>query len=64
MLAGLGRAEVDSIVEEQGKVEITCEFCDSIYNYDKVDVAALFKGVAADVVAPLADEDGADVTRH
>ncbi len=46
MLTGLGQAEVDSIVEEQGKVEITCEFCDSVYNYDAVDVAALFKGAA------------------
>ena len=64
MLAGLGKIEVDSIVDEQGKVEITCEFCDGVYNYDKVDVAALFKGVATDVVAPLADDNGTDVTRH
>lgn len=64
MLTGLGRAEVDSIVEEQGKVEITCEFCDSVYHYDKVDVAALFKGVATDVIAPLADDGSTDVTRH
>ena len=64
MLEGLGKTEVDSIVDEQGTVEITCEFCDAVYNYDKVDVAALFKGVATEVVAPLADDNGADVTRH
>lgn len=46
MLLGLGKDEVDSIVEEQGCVEITCEFCDALYAYDPVDVAALFKGGA------------------
>lgn len=47
MLSGLGKGEVDDIIEEQGKVEITCEFCDAQYNYDPVDVAALFKGVSS-----------------
>lgn len=47
MLIGLGRAEVDQIVAEQGGVEITCEFCDSEYTYDAVDIAAIFKGVLA-----------------
>lgn len=42
MLAGLGSDEVENILEEQGKVEITCEFCDALYAYDRVDVAALF----------------------
>jgi len=46
MLLGLGQEEVDDIVQEQGKVEITCEFCDAIYNYDAVDVGALFAGAA------------------
>ncbi|MCL4141148.1 UNVERIFIED_CONTAM: hypothetical protein GTU68_050895 [Idotea baltica] len=44
MLIGLGDAEVQDIVEEQGSVSISCEFCDAQYNYDAVDVAALFKG--------------------
>jgi molecular chaperone Hsp33 len=44
MLLGLGRSEVDDIVEERGKVEITCEFCDAEYHYDAVDVGALFGG--------------------
>ena len=46
MLVGLGQAEVDSILEEQGSVEITCEFCDTLYAYDSVDVEALFKGAS------------------
>ncbi len=45
MLHGLGKQEVDDIIEEQGGVEITCEFCDANYSYDTVDAAALFKGL-------------------
>ena len=26
-LASMGRAEIEDIIEEQGKVEVTCEFC-------------------------------------
>ena len=44
MLTGLGEAEVQSIVAEQGEVSINCEFCDANYRYDAVDVTALFKG--------------------
>jgi molecular chaperone Hsp33 len=42
MLKGLGHAEVDGIVVEQGRVEIGCEFCGKKYHYDPVDVGELF----------------------
>ena len=42
MLKGLGRAEIDSIVAEQGRVEIACEFCARKYHFDPVDVGGLF----------------------
>lgn len=42
MLQGLGRVEVDGIVEEQGKVEVACEFCTAKYRFDPVDVGELF----------------------
>ena len=42
MLRGLGREEVDSIVAEQGQVEIGCEFCGRRYRFDVVDVGELF----------------------
>ena len=42
MLEGLGRAEVDGIVVEQGRVEIGCDFCGSKYHFDPVDVGELF----------------------
>jgi molecular chaperone Hsp33 len=42
MLRGLGRPEVDSIVEERGEVEIGCDFCGQQYTFDPVDVGELF----------------------
>ncbi|MYM86164.1 Hsp33 family molecular chaperone HslO [Rugamonas sp. FT82W] len=42
MLKMLGRAEVDSVLEEQGHVGVNCDFCGQHYDYDKVDCAQLF----------------------
>lgn len=42
MLVTLGRAEVDSILAEQGSVRVTCDFCHARYSFDAVDVAQLF----------------------
>lgn len=42
MLRTLGRAEVDSILAEQGVVSVTCDFCNAQYSFDAVDVGQLF----------------------
>lgn len=42
MLISLGKAEIDDIIEEQGSIEINCEFCNQHYHYDKIDAEALF----------------------
>jgi len=42
MLRVLGREELDSIIEEQGHIEVLCDFCNSRYQFDKVDVEQLF----------------------
>lgn len=42
MLRSLGQAEIDSIIEEQGQVEIGCDFCGQHYHFDPVDAAELF----------------------
>lgn len=42
MLRGLGQAEVDSIIAEQGAVSVTCEFCQRPYRFDVVDAQRLF----------------------
>jgi molecular chaperone Hsp33 len=46
MLKMLGAAEVDSVLEEQGRVEIHCEYCNQRYEFDPVDVAQLFAASA------------------
>lgn len=42
MMQGLGRAEVDAILAEQGRVQVACEFCALQYRFDAVDVGELF----------------------
>lgn len=44
MLRSLGAAEVQSIIEEQNKIEVACEFCNHNYSFDAVDVEQLFTG--------------------
>ncbi len=48
LLRGLGRAEIESILAEQGEVTVTCEFCQKPYRFDAVDAARLFLPGAAE----------------
>jgi molecular chaperone Hsp33 len=41
-LATLGRDEMESILEETGSVQITCEFCDELYIFNSKDVEDIF----------------------
>ncbi len=42
MLRGLGKEEVDSILAEQNRVEVGCDFCGKQEHFDAVDVARIF----------------------
>jgi molecular chaperone Hsp33 len=42
MLRMLGRQEVESIIADEGKVSVDCEFCHQIYKFDPIDAAQLF----------------------
>jgi molecular chaperone Hsp33 len=44
----LGKEEAKSILEEQGSISIDCEFCNTHYQLDKVDVSRIFhqKGIS------------------
>jgi molecular chaperone Hsp33 len=42
MLRSLGHEEVESILAEQGQVEVGCEFCGAQYRFDPVDAAQVF----------------------
>lgn len=48
MLQGLGRAEAEGIVAEQGRIEVGCDFCGQQYRFDAVDAAGLFASAAVD----------------
>jgi molecular chaperone Hsp33 len=42
MLKMLGEAEVNSVIAEQGHVEVQCDFCQAAYTFDAVDAAEIF----------------------
>lgn len=42
-LVQIGKEELEDIVAEQGAVDVTCQFCNQQYVFDKVDVALLFQ---------------------
>jgi len=41
-LRAMGQAEVESLLEEQGQIEVGCEFCNRTYRWDLVDARQLF----------------------
>ena len=43
ILITIGEAEVKSIIEEQGAVTISCDFCQKAYSFDPIDITLLFK---------------------
>jgi len=42
VLRSLGIDEVHKIIEEEGDVSVTCEYCNQKYSFDSVDAEALF----------------------
>ena len=42
-LISLGKDELTKIIEEDGKAEITCHFCDNVYKYTKEDLESLYE---------------------
>src|SRR5574343_1318168 len=46
MLRSLGQEEVESIIAEQGQVEIGCDFCGEHYHFDPIDAGELFTDAA------------------
>lgn len=51
-IKSLGQDEADSIIAEQGAIEVNCEFCNSQYRLDGVDVARLFAGIELSPTSP------------
>ena len=42
MLRGLGREEVQSLIDERGEAEVSCDYCGAVYRFDPVDAGGLF----------------------
>lgn len=40
-LISLGRDELDSLIQEQGGAELTCQFCDKVYRFGAEELGAL-----------------------
>ena len=57
VLRGLGAEELDAIVESQGEVEVSCEFCNDQYRFDPLDVGRILH-------SNLPEDGDDDVTVH
>ncbi|PUA37274.1 Hsp33 family molecular chaperone HslO [Paenibacillus elgii] len=44
-LISLGRAELQEILEEDGKAEIVCHFCNEAYRFSREDLEAILKSI-------------------
>ena len=53
MLRMLGQDEVRSILDEQGAVEVKCEFCNRGYTYDRVDAEQVFAAATHAAAPPM-----------
>ena len=42
-LISLGKEELSKIIDEDGKAQITCHFCDNVYNYTKQELIELLE---------------------
>jgi molecular chaperone Hsp33 len=56
MLRGLGQEEVREVLQEQGAVTVTCDFCNRPYQYDAAAVDALFAADEAANAGPDAEQ--------
>ncbi|MDI1301677.1 MAG: Hsp33 family molecular chaperone HslO [bacterium] len=44
VLLSLGEAELRDIIEEQGAIDISCQFCNQEYRFDPIDVEQMLRG--------------------
>ena len=51
MLQGLGREEIEGLIDERGTAEVGCDFCGAQYRFDAVDAARLFLSAASQPAA-------------
>ena len=44
-LISMGREELRALIDEQGKAELTCQFCDAVYSYSKEELETLLSRI-------------------
>ena len=44
-LISMGKDELNSMIEEQGSAELTCQFCDAVYNFSEEELKDLLVGM-------------------
>lgn len=44
-LVSMGREELAGLIEEQGRAELTCQFCDKVYGYSRDELTKLLAGL-------------------
>jgi molecular chaperone Hsp33 len=44
VLRQMDPSEMQELKTEDGKVEVTCQFCSTVYRFDDADIAQLFAG--------------------
>lgn len=49
MLRSLGLEEATSIIEDEGIITVTCDFCNSVYSFNEQDVLTMFTNLSIDL---------------
>lgn len=44
-LVSMGRDELADLIQEQGKADLTCQFCDQVYHFSKEELETLLAGI-------------------
>jgi molecular chaperone Hsp33 len=52
VLQSLGEAEMQSLLDERGTVDVNCEYCGKDYRFDRIDIASLFSNPAVKLELP------------
>ncbi|HVJ62588.1 MAG TPA: Hsp33 family molecular chaperone HslO [Tahibacter sp.] len=45
VLRNLGRDEAEAAIQADGRVEVTCEFCNTRYHFDRIDLEQVFRAL-------------------
>ena len=56
MLRMLGADEINNILEERNEIEVSCDFCNTQYVFDKIDATQLLAAESDPAVIPQGDK--------